>query len=74
MPSKTLLPDPTFVSLEHLAADAEIVHVVVTARRETAPCLDCQYPAQRVHSRYHRTLADRPWNGLHVQLHLRTRR
>jgi len=70
----TLLPDPELVAVEHLATEPDSVTIVVSARRDTAPCPDCQHPAGRVHSRYSRTLGDQPWNGLRVRIQLRTRR
>ena len=74
MQCPTLLPDPELVSLDSLVSEAQCLVVVVSARRPAATCPRCQEPAERVHSRYHRTLADQPWNAVRVRLELRTRR
>jgi transposase len=71
---QALLPDPELVHLEYLAPDAESITLVVTTSRTAVPCPDCARPAQRVHSRYVRTVADLPWNGVKVRLRLRSQR
>jgi len=50
------------------------VCVALASSREAVACPACGTQAQRVHSRYQRTLADLPWQGLAVQLQLETRR
>jgi transposase len=50
------------------------IRVALASKRETVPCSACGTLARRIHSRYHRTLADLPWQGLAVQLWLETRR
>src|SRR5262249_36515039 len=39
-----------------------------------AACPKCQAPSRRVHSRYLRTVADLPWQGVAVHLELSVRR
>lgn len=56
------------------AAGNDTICVALASERETAPCPVCGTVAQRIHSRYQRTLADLPWQGLAVQLCLETRR
>lgn len=48
--------------------------LVVKATRTQAECPRCHRPSARVHSYYTRTVADLPWHGVAVRLHLRTRR
>jgi len=74
MRTATLAPDPVAVALEKIVADDVGVTLVVRARRPTACCPRCDLAATRVHSWYTRRLADVPWQGLAVRLHLRTRR
>jgi transposase len=46
----------------------------VRATQATVPCPLCDTPAQHIHSRYERTLADLPWAQYHVRLQLRVRK
>jgi len=39
-----------------------------------APCPACTSSSDRIHSYYERRLADLPWNGIPVEIRLRTRR
>ena len=48
--------------------------MVVATKGDEAPCPLCQQPSRSVHSSYQRTLADLPWQGIAVRLHLTTRR
>ncbi|MBA2515091.1 MAG: ISL3 family transposase [Solirubrobacterales bacterium] len=48
--------------------------MVVSSCRSEVECPDCQQRTRRVHSRYERTLADQPWNGIPTRLRLHTRR
>jgi transposase len=70
----TLLPDPQLVVVEHLAGDAASITLVVRTIRPAVPCPDCGHLAGRVHSRYPRTAADLPWNGVRVRLRVRSRK
>ena len=74
MRTPTLLPDPDLVQLVHLYSEGEVLTLVVSSRRPTVTCPDCGQDATRVHSRYNRQLADRPWNGLRVRVQLASRR
>jgi transposase len=51
-----------------------ILIVTASARISSAPCPACDRLSQRVHSRYHRRVADLPLGGHAVQLRLVTRR
>jgi len=71
---QALLPDPQLVHLDYLAPGDESITMLVTANRAAVPCPDCTRDAHRVHSRYIRTVADLPWNGVRVRLQIHSRR
>jgi transposase len=70
------LPDPTTLALEAWQLDptAATLTLQVTATAPYAPCPLCHTPATRVHSRYHRALADVPWGTYAVQVQLQVRK
>src|SRR5918911_2637078 len=70
----TLLADPEAIRLEKIVPDHSSLTSVVKATRAQAECPRCHRPSTRVHSYYARSVADLPWHGVAVQLHLRTRR
>lgn len=70
----TLIPDPTCVRLECLSATGDTVRLMLAVKSVEARCPRCDTPSRRVHSRYSRTLADLPWNGVPVKLRLTIRR
>jgi len=74
MTTEALLPSAWAVALEYVAETAETIDLIVIATQPHATCPDCGHSAQRCHSRYTRTLADLPWQGIPVRLLLRTRR
>jgi transposase len=74
MQPPTLLPHPELVRLDYLSPGDEVLTVVVSSRRLSVECPHCRQPAHRVHSRYQRTLAARPWNGHRVRIQLHSRR
>ena len=69
-----LLPHLRGLRLERvLHSDAGLTLVLITTRG-TAQCPLCSRPSHGVHSHYRRTLADLPWGGRDVQLHVEVRR
>jgi len=60
--------------VECLSCDAEAIILVVSTHRPAVPCPDCGRLAGRIHSRYTRTAADLPWNGVRVRLRVRSRK
>src|SRR5262249_18706450 len=74
MSTPKLLPDPNLVRLERIVPAEAAITLVMTTRREQVACPSCGRLTARVHSRYIRALADLPWNGRQVRLHLHTRR
>jgi transposase len=69
-----LLADPEAIHLEKIIQHPDSLTLVVKTTRTEAVCPRCHRPSTRVHSYYTRTVADLPWHGVAVQLHLRTRR
>jgi transposase len=69
-----LLPDASCLELEYSAAEQQLITLVVKTTPKRAHCPSCQSPSQRVHSRYRRTLADLPWQGIRVRWLLHSRK
>jgi transposase len=75
MGRKVLLPDVVEVTLKCMETTGTggIVMVLQTAREQVGcPC--CGSGSRRVHSRYLRTVADLPWEGVAVTIRLQTRK
>ena len=70
----TILPDPTRLQLDLLRADDHHLTMLVSTKGEQAHCPLCRHRSSQIHSHYQRTLADLPWNGIAVRLHLTTQR
>jgi len=69
------LPPALGVTIVGISGGASrTIRVELASGRSSVPCPACATPCQRVHSRYRRTLADLPWQGLAVQLDLEVRR
>lgn len=70
------MPCPLAAELrvEHIAAAGDLITVAAVGRRRRVPCPACGTPSARVHSRYARTLADLPWQGVQVRLAVTVRR
>ena len=62
------------LNLIGVRADAHVIAVSAKTSASTARCPMCGKRSRRVHSRYTRTLADLPWQGVPVTVHLRVRR
>src|SRR5215213_620572 len=71
--SRTVLPTPKLLDLIGIRAEANIIHFAKTST-STARCPVCGKQSGRVHSRSRRTLADLPWQGVPVTVHLHVRR
>jgi transposase len=75
MVAATVWPVPATDGLiQHLAASDEAIMIEAALTAATAPCPSCGQEATRVQSRYWRTLADLPWQGVPVRLRLLVRR
>ena len=69
-----LLPGTADLELVHLEADPSAIALTLQPRQAQASCPLCAQPSVRVHSRYFRTVADRPWAGVPVRLRLHIRK
>jgi len=74
MDANTLLADPQAVRLELIRTEARLITLLIKTVAPQSPCPDCQPSADRIHSRYVRTLADLPWHGVAVRVELHSRR
>ena len=74
MSNHTILPDPGSLRLVCISAEADRLTLVATTRLPKAECPVCGKSSGRVHSRYTRTLADLPWQGIPVTVRLHVRR
>lgn len=72
--SHTVLPAPKLLNLISVRADANAITLFAKTSPRTARCPICGKRSGRIHSRYTRTLADLPWQGVPVTVHLRVRR
>jgi len=69
-----LLPDPAGVTLDTISVRAGIIVFAVRTTAATANCPLCGHAAERVHSRYPRTLLDLPWQGNAVRIEVTCRK
>jgi transposase len=71
-----LLPETPTLSLTacHVDTTAAQITLRVCSTQVSVPCPLCAMPAQRIHSRYTRTLADLSWADYRVRLQLRVRK
>ncbi len=74
MRTKELFPHLKSLHIEHLAIDTDCVTISIASMKRSARCSLCRHRSRRVHSRYHRTLADLPVSGRRVVLVVRVRR
>jgi transposase len=74
MTSPSCFPELPFLDVEHVRKTIAGLTVVVRTTTSTSICPVCGQASSRVHSRYTRTLADLPWSGRTVQLHVQVRR
>ncbi len=74
MDTSSLLPASDLVRVDYVCTTVDRIILVATTVQATAPSPDFKQIATRPHSRYVRTLATCPWNGVRVWLRLYTRR
>src|SRR5215212_3553516 len=72
--ARTVLPAPKLLNLIGVRADENAITLVARTSSRVARCPACGTRSARVHSRYTRTLADLPWQGIPVTVRLRVRR
>jgi transposase len=68
------LPIPRTLRVEALLLDEDGLAILAASEAADVRCPVCGECADRVHSRYVRTLADLPWAGVAVRLRVRARR
>jgi transposase len=73
-PLPICLPEGSELSLEKIQHQSDVMMIAVGAVAKAAECPDCGVASTHIHSRYLRTLRDVPWQGVRVQMRLRTRR
>lgn len=69
-----LLPGAAELELVQLQAEPSAIALTLQPRQSQAPCPHCTHPSAQLHSCYSRTVADRPWAGVPVRLHLHVRK
>lgn len=69
-----LLLLPAGLEIDHIGAEANALTVSVSSVLPTSVCPLCGTSAARIHSRYHRTVADVPCGGRQVRLLLTVRK
>ena len=74
MGNLNLLPATGLLNLDCVIPAADVITLVASTNRPQVNCPSCGHPSERVHSRYTRTVADLPWQGVAVRLKLKTRR
>ncbi len=72
--SRTVLPSPKLLNLIGVRAEENAITLSAQTSTSAARCPACGKRSARVHSRYMRTLADLPWQGIPVTVHLHVRR
>lgn len=70
----TLIPNAAEVELLCVRQRAGAIEMELRARRPSSSCPSCGRTSTQVHSRYRRTLADLPWEGLPVRILLHARK
>jgi transposase len=74
MNTYNLLADPEAVRLDYIRSTRRTITLVVRTAEKHGYCPSCGNLSSRVHSRYMRTVADLPSQGIPVMLELHTRR
>jgi transposase len=72
--ARTILPDTEVLKLLHVCASGQSITLVARTTSVEVRCPVCSTLSGRVHSRYLRTLADLPWQGIPVSVQLHVRR
>ncbi len=72
--TKTPMLGPAGLELERLVIEPHGVSLFVSTTTSGAKCPVCGHRSGQVHSRYTRTVADLPWHGVPVTLHIHVRR
>jgi transposase len=65
---------PSGLTVDRLLPTPDHIILITRSNGDRAACPLCHQPSARVHSSYSRRLADLPWQGRILCLHLRVRR
>jgi transposase len=65
---------PAGLLVQQVLPEPDRVTILTEPKSPTSACPSCGLVSARVHSRYRRTLADLPWQGRVVALHVQARR
>jgi transposase len=68
------MPQLQGLRIEHVALSAHQITLSLRTIRSAACCPLCHRPSRTGHSHYARTIADLPWSGVVVRLHLQVRK
>lgn len=68
------LPQPAGLRCHQIIIGPDRVMIMIETMTPAAACPVCGRPSSRIHSRYHRSLSDLPWQGQIVQLCLEARK
>jgi transposase len=71
---KTILAAPNLLKIENIALYSDEVRLVVKTRPLKSACPSCGQYSTKANSRYHRQLADLPWEGVAAKLLLSVRK
>lgn len=71
---KTILVAPHLLRLDRIVSQTDHILLVVQSIQAQVRCPKCTNVSSHLHSRYERTLADLPWEGVAVQIKLQARR
>jgi transposase len=71
---KTILVAPHLLQLDRIVSQTDHILLVVHSIQAPVRCPKCTNVSSHLHSRYERTLADLPWEGVAVQIKLQARR
>lgn len=74
MSAYPLLPDPSCLTLESIQVENGVIVFAARTATPSAACPYCGPCAERIHSRYPRTLLDLPWQANSVRVMLTIRR
>jgi len=74
MSAHPLVPTPDQLHLVSLSAAVDGITLVAQTCSDAACCPICGHRSARIHSRYQRTLADLPWQGIPARVLLWSRR
>ncbi len=74
MGTLNLLPATGLLKLDGVLPAPDLITLIASTIRPRVNCPSCGHSSGRIHSRYTRTVADLPWQGVAVRLKLKTRR